>query len=126
MKRKIGRIAALVAISTGLIAPTVEAGRTLPSVSCTYTLSGLSISVTGSFSGTRFASIDQSMSNPIVDYAGGGLSQVASSATWTQTGRKSGTYSSSGSLFVEPILVVSWILRNARGSVINQNSCTAA
>jgi hypothetical protein len=59
MKRKIGLFVALVAASTGLVAPTVEAGRTMPSNSCTYTKIASSISITGSFSGIRFATISQ-------------------------------------------------------------------
>ncbi len=123
MKGRIGLAVLLVAVSTGFVAPTVEAGRTMPSMSCTYIKTGASISITGSFSGIRFASISQPNSNVVVTYVNT-LTWGLQSGTWTQTGRTSGNYSRTGSIPDQDILFVTWNIVGARGSVISNNSCT--
>lgn len=125
MKMKLAVAAVLASASVGFIAPAVEAGRLTSSASCTYMYDSVtgSLSVNGSFSGVRFASILQGTPSGVrVDYTDY-THYSLDGGTWTQTGRTSGDYARSGQVPAGELDQVYWAFYNSRYVRLGEATC---
>lgn len=131
MKRKIGFIVALVAVGTGLVAPTVEAGRTVPAAQCSWErLAPLYITVRGSFTGIRYTGIDQVASSPVVSFSSSGPYQLplgSGNGRFNRINRTEGDYYYSNSVLgAGEITSIVWTIVSNTGKLISSVTCPQA